>query len=143
MSLGQTGSCFVNVTVPARGYLCDPHLPQMLLRCHDEAYAPLPYCQLFISGNILPKLKRSVESTCQKAEPHFNTLIIVFGFFFFTFAIAKAVHNAPFICFGAGFSSLFRRSGGIDCARIFACSWDWGRQCPVLTEDSHGRYRKA
>lgn len=85
MSLGQTGSCFLNVTVPARGYLCDPHLPQMLLRCHDEAYAPLPYCQLFISGNILPKLKRSVESTCQKAEPHFNTLIKFFGFFFLHF----------------------------------------------------------
>ena len=41
------------------------------------------------------------------------------------------------------FSSLFRRSGGIDCARIFACSRDWGRQCPVLTEDSRGHYRKS
>lgn len=32
------------------------------------------------------------------------------------------------VCLGA----FVRRSGGIDCARIFACSQDRGRQCPVL-----------
>lgn len=30
--LGGRLVCFLNVTVPARGYLRDPHLPQMLLK---------------------------------------------------------------------------------------------------------------
>lgn len=112
----------------------------MLFRCHEDAYPPPSPRQLFISRKHLAKVaarKRSVESTCQKAEPHFRTLINLL------FAVSKAAQNAPFICFGAEFSSLFRRSGGIDCARIFACSQDWRRRCPVLTGDSRGHYRQS
>lgn len=63
-----------------------------------------------------------MESTCQKAEPHFD--ILLKKNVFLSFAISQAAQNAtqsPFICFGAGLNSLFRRSGGIVCARIFAC----------------------
>ena len=139
MSLGQTGSCFLNVTVPCEGYLCDPHLPQMLFRCHDEAYPPLPpqphanfsspetSCQSRSSG------RGRWNQPARKAEPHFNH-------FFCLFCHCESCSETTLYLF---FSSLFRRSGGIDCARIFACSRDWGRQCPVLTEDSRGHYRKS
>ncbi|KAM7365335.1 hypothetical protein PAMP_016269 [Pampus punctatissimus] len=95
-----------------------------------------PPCQLFISGKHLAKVaarRRSLEITCQKAEPHFDILLKKKkkGNNVFSFAISQAAQNAtqwPFICFGAGLNSLFRRSGGIVCAQIFACGWDRQRE---------------
>lgn len=138
---GRRAHVFLMWLSPCEGHLCDPHLPQMLFRCHDEAYSPLPP-----PHTQPPPTSHLRKTSCQsrsagrgrwnqparKAEPHFNTPII---FFFFCCCSETTLYLF--------FSSLFRRSGGIDCARIFACSRDWGRQCPVLTEDSRGHYRKS
>lgn len=144
---GRRAHVFLMWLSPCEGHLCDPHLPQMLFRCHDEAYSPLPP-----PHTQPPPTSHLRKTSCQsrsagrgrwnqparKAEPHFNTPIIFL--FFCLFCHCESCSETTLYLF---FSSLFRRSGGIDCARIFACSRDWGRQCPVLTEDSRGHYRKS
>lgn len=71
-------------------------------------------CSLEEIGGNQPARKQShVLTSCSKKKK-----------VFLSFAISQAAQNAtqsPFICFGAGLNSLFRRSGGIVCARIFAC----------------------
>lgn len=81
----------------------------MLLKCHDEAYThpphPLPTFHLRKHLAKVAAWKRSVESTSQKAKPHLNNRMN--SFFLNVFSIAKAAQNAPFICFGAGLSSVW------------------------------------
>lgn len=147
MSLGQTGSCFLNVTVPLRGApLWPSSAPDAVQMPWWSLFSPSP------PPHTTPANFSSPETSCQsrsagrgrwnqparKAEPHFNTPIIFL--FFCLFCHCESCSETTLYLF---FSSLFRRSGGIDCARIFACSRDWGRQCPVLTEDSRGHYRKS
>lgn len=76
---GRRAHVFLMWLSPCEGHLCDPHLPQMLFRCHDEAYSPLPPphttpANFSSPENILPKSqrgKRSVESTCKKSRATF------------------------------------------------------------------------
>lgn len=102
-----------------RRYPCDPHLPQMLLRCHDEAYPPIPLPTFHLRKHLakVAAWKRSVESTCQKAEPHFTTPIN--SFFFSLLPLRKLLRTHPLFVSVLGSVLLFRTSGGTDCARIF------------------------
>lgn len=147
MSLGQTGSCFLNVTVPLRGApLWPSSAPDAVQMPWWSLFSPSPPThnprQLLISGKHLAKVAAREEVggiNLQEKQSHILTPRS-FIFFFCLFCHCESCSETTLYLF---FSSLFRRSGGIDCARIFACSRDWGRQCPVLTEDSRGHYRKS
>lgn len=147
MSLGQTGSCFLNVTVPLRGApLWPSSAPDAVQMPWWSLFSPSPPThnprQLLISGKHLAKVAAREEVggiNLQEKQSHILTPRSFF-FFFCLFCHCESCSETTLYLF---FSSLFRRSGGIDCARIFACSRDWGRQCPVLTEDSRGHYRKS
>lgn len=126
---GRQAHVFLMWLSPARVALHDPHLPQMLLRCHDEAYPPLLRpCQLFHLRKHLAKVLRLGRGQWKqpaRAQGHtFNTQT---KSCLFLLPLRKAAEKAP-VRVGAS----VRRSGGIDCARISACSQDRGRQCPVL-----------
>lgn len=142
-----------------RGFLRDPHLPQMLLRCHVEAYPPLspllsppfslpPLLTLptFHLRKHLAKVaawKKSAESTCQKAEPHFKHPPKMFLLFFVHFPRCKYNPLALYLlCCWVRFSR-DRLCTDVFIFYFVACSWDRGRRCPVLTEDSRGHYREA
>lgn len=123
-----------------------PHLHQMLLRCHDEAYPSPPppnpsSCrQLLIFWNILPKSQLGGGRWNQPAgeQSHIHILIFFFLFYLFFLPLRQLLGAHPlFVLF---FPVL--GGGGEICAWIFVCRQDWGRQCPVLSEDSRGHYRK-